>query len=206
MPGMNRWGRGRALVGAALLALLSGCATNINGSEEPPFDWVAEAPSSQCAALSGNYSAAGMPAPANSHAGNYGAFWPTEGSLLSMVERGTNANPRKRPRPDPAADPADVVVSISIIVDASGTASFEAKNAKGGIENLRPKVWSCDSGTLTSLVSLSSPNFDSQVRLWKRDSDLIAEQTILETNGHAAGSRSHRPVVRFHFRFPSTTD
>jgi hypothetical protein len=206
MPGMNRRGRGRALVGAALLALLSGCATSIIGSEEPPFDWVADAASNQCVALSGNYLAAGMPAPANSHAGNYGAFWPTEGSLLSIIERGTNANPRKRPRPDPAADPVDVVVSISIIVDASGTTNFEAKNAKGGAENMRPKEWSCESGTLTSLVSLSSPNFDSHVRLWKHDNDLIAEQTILETNGQAMGSRSHRPVVRFHFRFPSTAD
>lgn len=206
MSSMNRRGRGHAVAGAALLALLSGCATSINGSEEPPFDWVANTPSSQCAALSGTYLAAGMPAAANSHAGNYAAFWPTEGSLLSMIERGTNANPRKRPRPDPAADPVDVVPSISVTVDASGRADFAAKNAKGGVENLRPKAWSCESGTLTTLVSLNSPNYESHVRLWKSDNDLIAEQTIRETNVHATGSRAHRPVARFHFRFPSTAD
>ena len=206
MSCMNRRGWVHALVGAALLALFSGCATNINGSEEPPFDWVADAPSSQCVALSGNYLALGIPAPANSHAGSYSAVWPSVGSLLSIIERGTNANPRKRPRPDPAADPVDVVPSISIIVDASGMAKFEAKNAIGGTENLRPKAWTCEGGTLTSLVSLNAANFESYVRLWKHDNDLIAEQTIRETNAHAAGSRAHRPIARFHFRFPSTVD
>ena len=203
---MSLRGRDHLLVGAALLALLSGCTTIINGSEKPPFDWAADAPSHQCEVLSGNYLASGMPASANSYAGSYGAVWPTEGSLLSIVERGGNANPRKRPRPDPAANPVDVVHSISIIVDASGTTKFEAKNAIGGTENLRPKAWTCESGILTSQASLNSPNFDSYVRLWKHGNDLIAEQTIRETHGDATSSRAHHPVARFHFRFPSTMD
>jgi len=203
---MNHWGRDHALAGVALLALLSGCATNIEGSEEPPLDWVADAASSQCVELSGSYMAAGMPAPANASAGNYGAVWPTEGLLISIIERGTNAIPRKRPRWEPSADPVDVVPSISFIVDASGSIRFEAKNWIGETEKLSPQAWTCESGTLIGLVSLGSANFESYVRLWKHDSALIAEQTIRETNAHAHGSRAHRPIARFHFRFPSTMD
>jgi hypothetical protein len=203
---MNHSGRDHALAGVALLALLSGCASNIRGSAEPPFDWVADAPSSRCAALSGSYMAAGMPAPANASAGIYGVVWPTEGLLISIIERGANAIPRKRPHWDPVTDPVDIVPSISLIVDASGRINFEAKNWIGGTEMLRPQVWTCESGTLASLVPLGTANFESYVRLWKHDRALIAEQTIRETNADASGSRAHRPVVRFHFRFPASTD
>lgn len=203
---MNRSGRVHDIVSVALCALVSGCATNLEGSEEPPFDWVADAPSAQCAALTGNYFAAGLPAAANAHAGSYGAVWPTEGSLLSIIERGTNAIPRKRPRPDPAVDPVEIVPSISIVVDASGNARFEAKSAQGEIEKLRPQVWTCEGGSLNSLVALSTENFESYVRLWKRGQALIAEQTIRETNAHDTGARAPRPVARFHFMFASTID
>lgn len=206
MSNNNHGRRHFAHAAVAMLALLSGCATDIQGSREPPMDWMAQAPSSQCTALSGSYTAAGLPAPANASAGNYGAVWPAEGSLLSIIERGTNASPRKRPRPDPSVDPAEVVTSIIVIVDASGSARFEAKNAMGGAEMLRPRTWSCESGALTSLVSLNTPNFESHLRLWKHDDALIAEQTIREIDAHAGGPGAHRPVARFHFRFPSTMD
>jgi hypothetical protein len=206
MKSMNRAGRVRDLVSVALCALVSGCASYIEGSEEPPFDWAADAASTQCTALTGTYFSAGLPAAANADAGTYGQVWPTEGSLLSIVERGTNANPRKRPRPDPAVDPVDVVPSISIIVDGSGSVRFEAKSAQGKMEQLRPQVWTCESGSLNSLVALSTENFESHVRLWRRGNALVAEQTIRETNGHGTGGRAHRPVARFHFLFASTLD
>lgn len=201
---MDHRGRVRALAGVALAVLLSACVTNIQGSRTPPVDWVADAPSIQCIALSGSYLAAGTPSPANATAGNYGAVWPTEGSLISIIERGTNAPPRKAFRPDPSVDPVDVVPAIRFIVDASGSVEFEAKTALGETERLRPRAWTCESGTLTSLVSLNTPNFESHTRLWKHDDDLIAEQTIREA--HDKGSRAHRPVARFHFRFLSTMD
>jgi hypothetical protein len=206
MSGLNRKNRGHAVFGVALLALISGCASNMHGSEAPPFDWVADAPSNQCAALAGHYLAGGMPAPANAQAFGYGAVWPTEGSLLSIIERGTNANPRKRSHFDSAANPVDIVPSMSIFIDASGNAEFDAKNAKGGTEKLKPQVWTCEHGNLTSLAALNSPNFESYVRLWKHGDALIAEQVIRETNDHATGERVHRPVAWFHFRFPSTVD
>jgi hypothetical protein len=206
MSSMNRRGRDHAIAGVALLALVSGCASNIiEGSKEPPFDWVADTPSSQCVAFSGNYFAAGISAPANAH-GTYHVVWPTEGSLLSIIEEGTNANPRKRPRMDTSADPDQVVPSVSISVDASGTVKFEAKNAMGGTEKLRPQMWTCESGTLTSLVALNTANFESHVRLWKHGNALIAEQTILSTDAHAEGARANQPMARFYFRFPSTLD
>jgi hypothetical protein len=201
---MNRIGRIHVIVSVALCALASGCATHIEGSEEPPFDWVAEAPSAQCTALTGNYFAAGLPAAANAYTGGYGSVWPTEGSLLSIVERGSNAIPRKRPRPDPAVDPVEILPSISIFVDASGNARFEAKSTQGGMESLRPQAWTCDGGSLNSLVALATENFESHVRLWKRGNALIAEQTIRQTDG--AGGRAHRPVARFYFRFPAVMD
>jgi hypothetical protein len=192
---MDHRRRDFALAGVALSALLSGCATDIQGSVDPPFDWVADAPSSQCVALSGSYVAAGMPAPANASAGNYGRVWPTEGFLISIVELGANSIPRKRPRWDPSADPVEVVPAISFIVDASGGVDFAAKNWTGGAEALRSQAWTCESGVLTSLVPLGTANFEAHVRLWKRDDALIAEQTIREFR---------RPIVRFHFRFPAT--
>jgi hypothetical protein len=140
-----------------------------------------------------------MPAPSNARAANYSAVWPTEGLLLSIIERGTNAIPRKRPRWDPVTDPVEIVPSISFIIDAAGSARFEAKNWIGGAEKLRPQAWTCEGGVLTSLVSLGSADFESYVRMWKHDDALIAEQTIRETN-------TRRPVARFHFRFPSTVD
>jgi hypothetical protein len=97
---MNRIGRGNAIVGVALLALVSGCVSNMDVSEEPPFDWVADTALGRCAELSGDYSTAGIPAPANAHAGTYQGVWPVEGSLLSIIEQGSNARPRKRPRLD----------------------------------------------------------------------------------------------------------
>ena len=199
MSGMNRSRGVHGIVSVALCALASGCATTIEGSEAPPFDWVADEPSAQCAALTGNYSAAGLPAAANAHAGSYAQVWPTEGSLLSIIERGGNAIPRKRPRPDPAVDPVDIIPSISIVVDASGNAGFEAKNAQGKMERLAPKAWTCEGGSLNSLVALSTGDFESYMRLWKHDNALIAEQTIRETE-------DHRPVARFHFMFASTMD
>lgn len=206
MSGMNQWSRDHALAGVALSALLSGCATNILGSEQPPFDWVADAPSSRCVALSGSYMTTGMPAPANAHAGNYGAVWPAEGSLLSIVERGTNATPRKSPRLNSMQEPANVVPAVSILVDESGKIVFEAKNAKGENEKLRPQAWTCKSGTLTSLVALDTENFESYVQLWKSGSDLIAEQTIRATVAHATRTEKHRAVARFYFRFASAID
>jgi hypothetical protein len=124
--------------------------------------------------------------------------------LLSIIERGANANPRKRPRVDSAADPVDIVTSMSIMIDASGNAEFAARNAKGGTEKVRPQVWTCEGGSLTSLGALNSPNLESYVRLWKHGNALIAEQVIRETNGHATGT--HRPVAQFHFRFPAIGD
>jgi hypothetical protein len=203
---MNHRRRDHSLVGVALSALLSGCATDIQGSGEPPFDWVADDPSSQCMALSGSYRAVGMPAPSNAHAANYGAVWPTEGLLISIIERGTNGIPRKRPRWDPVTNPMDIVPSITVIVDAAGSVRFAAKNWSGGDEKLRPQAWNCERGALTSLVSLGSADYESYVRLWKHDDALIAEQTIRETDAGANGARAHRPVARFHFRFPSTMD
>jgi len=197
---------GLATAGVALFALISGCATRIAGSEKPPFDWVADAPSSQCAALSGNYSATGMPAPANARAGNYGSVWPAEGSLLSIVERGMNAPPRKSPRLNSRQDPESVVTAVRIIVDQSGQIGFEAKNAKGENEKLRPQTWTCTSGALTSLVALNTDKFESHVQLWKSGNDLIAEQTIRAGDARATGEREHKPVARFHFRFASTMD
>jgi hypothetical protein len=203
---MNRRGRGNAIVGVALLALVSGCASNMEASEKPPFDWVADAASSQCVELSGDYSTAGIPAPANAHAGPYQAVWPVEGSLLSIVELGSNARPRKRPRLDSQVSPNDVVPSMSIVVDASGQVAFGAKNANGGIENLRPQIWACEKGALTSLTALGTANFESHVRLWKHGSALIAEQTILANGDYSTGARADQPVARFYFKFPSAMD
>lgn len=203
---MKNRGRVHGMAGVALCALVSACATSIEGSEVPPFDWVSDAASAQCAELTGNYFSAGLPAPGNAHTAGYGAVWPTEGSLLSIVERGTNAIPRKRPRPDPAVEPVEIVPSISIFVDASGNARFEAKSAQGDMEKLRPQVWTCEGGSLNTLVALSTENFESYIRLWKRGNALIAEQTIREGNADGTGGRGHRPVARFHFKFPSTTD
>ncbi|HET9715696.1 MAG TPA: hypothetical protein VFP60_05870 [Pseudolabrys sp.] len=203
MPDKSHLHGMHALAAIAPSALLFGCAANILGSREPPPDWVADSSADQCAALTGSYISAGMPAPANARAGNYGVVWPTEGSLISLIERGTNANPRKRAHPDPAADPVDIVTSIRVIVDAAGTARFEATNASGATELLWPQLWICDHGALTSIGSLHTTNFESHVRLWRRGDALIAEQTIHETD--AGGSRAH-PVARFHFRFPAMTD
>jgi len=205
MSGANSGSRDRAIVGVVLLMLVSGCASNIGGSEEPPFDWVADSPSERCMALSGTYLAAGMPAPANAHTANFGAVWPTEGSLLSIVEQGSNAKPRKRLRVHSAVNPDDVVSSMTIIVDASGNVGFEAKSASGRTESLSPREWSCVNGTLTSLAALNSANAESYVRLWKRGSALIAEQTIRPASANAKGTQA-TDVVRFHFRFVSAID
>jgi hypothetical protein len=147
-----------------------------------------------------------MPAAANAHAAAYVAVWPAEGSLLSIVERGTNASPRKPPRVNSRQDPANVVPELSILVDASGGIAFEAKNAKGESEKLSPQTWTCERGALTSLVALGTENFESHVRLWKSGNDLIAEQTIRVTDAHSTDADEHRPVARFHFRFASTID
>lgn len=195
MSGKNRDGRARAVVGVALLALMTGCASNIEGAELPPADWVSESPSSQCAALAGRYSAAGMPAPTNANTSSYGAVWAKEGSLLSIIELGANRTPRKRPRPDPFVNPRDVLPSIDIGIDPSGRPEFEARNASGAREGLSPQMWSCEGGALTTLVALSTPDFESHVRLWKHGNALIAEQTIRV--------KAHEPVARFYFRFPS---
>jgi hypothetical protein len=206
MSNMRRRVRELAIAGVALIALVSGCATNIEGSEKPPFDWIADSPSNQCVAISGNYTASGMPAPANALAGSYGAVWPAEGSLLSIVERGTNAPPRKSPRLNSKQDPANIVTAVSILVDESGRIVFEAKNAKGENEKLRPQAWTCKSGALTSLVALNTEDFESYVQLWKSGNDLIAEQTIRATDAHPTRAEKHQPVARFYFRFSSTID
>ncbi len=202
----NIWVRGLATAGIALCALLSACATRIEGSETPPFDWVANPPSNQCVAVSGNYSTTGIPAPTNALAGSYGAVWPVEGSLLSIVERGTNAPPRKSPRLNSRQDPADVVPAVRVVVDASGRIVFEARNAKGVNEKLRPQAWTCSNGALTSRVALSTGNFESHVQLWKSGNDLIAEQTIREGSAGAASDEEREPVARFFFRFAATSD
>jgi len=194
------------MAGVPLLALMTGCATHMEGSDQPPFGWTADAALNDCAALSGSYATSGMPAAANAHAGTYVSVWPAEGSLLSIIERGTNAAPRKSPRVNSRQDPASVVPALSILVDASGGITFEAKNAKGESEKLRPQTWTCKSGALTSLVALGTENFESHVQLWKSGNDLIAEQTIRATDGHSADADEHRPVARFHFRFASTLD
>lgn len=193
-------------VGVAVLALLSACATQIEGSEKPPFDWAASSPSSTCTAISGSYSTTGMPAPANALGGTYSAMWPAEGSLLSIVERGTNAPPRKSPRLNSRQNPADVIPAVRIIVDDSGRIDFEAKNAKGESEKLRPQAWTCQDGFLTTSVALSTEDFESYVQLWKSGNDLVAEQTIRTGGGRATDEKEHEPVARFHFRFYSTAD
>ena len=203
---MRRRVREPAIAGVALVTLVAGCATNIEGSQKPPFGWIADSPSNQCVALSGNYLASGLPAPANAHAGSYGAVWPAEGSLLSIIERGTNAAPRKSPRVNSKQDPANVVTAVSILVDESGRIAFEAKNAKGENEKLKPQAWTCKSGALTTLAGLNSENFESYVQLWKSGSDLIAEQTIRATGAHPTDADKHQPVARFHFRFPAAID
>lgn len=206
MSNTRRRAREPAIAGVALVALVCGCATHIEGSEQPPLGWTADPASNDCTALSGNYVASGMPAPGNAHAGTFGSVWPAEGSLLSIVERGTNAPPRKSPRLNSAMQyPANVVPVVSILVDDSGRISFDAKNAKGEREELRPQAWTCHSGALTSLVALNTENFESSVQLWKSGDDLIAEQTVRATDGHPAGAGKHQPVARFHFRFSSTT-
>src|SRR4051812_48086235 len=200
-------GHVRRMVGVALLALMCGCATGIEGSREPPFDWVADTHSSDCNALSGNYSAAGVAAPANAHAATYGAVWPTEGSLLSIVELGSNANPRKHPRSTPEMKLENVVPSVSINVDAAGAIRFEARNASGGTEKLRPQTWVCEKGILATRVALGSAFTDSYVRLWKHGNDLIAEQTVGVTRrAQATAAQEQRPTARFYFKFRSTVD
>jgi hypothetical protein len=195
-----------AIAGVALSALISGCAAHIEGSEKPPFGWTADSPLNGCVALSGNYATLGMPAPANAHAGTYGAVWPAEGSLLSIIERGTNASPRKSPRLDSKRDPADVVSAMSILVDEFGRTTFAAKSATGENEKLRPQGWTCKSGALSTLVALDTENFESYVQLWKSGNDLIAEQTIRAAQAHPTDAGKHRPVARFYFRFSSTND
>jgi len=198
--------RVRGIVGVALIALVSGCATGIEGSREPPFDWVADTDSSGCNALSGEYQAVGMPAPANAHASTYGVVWQTEGSLLSIVELGSNANPRKSPRPTPETKLEDVVPAVSIDVDAAGAIRFEAKNARGGMEKLRPQTWACEKGILATRVALGSAFTDSYVRLWKHGNDLIAEQTVGTTRRtQAVEAEEQRPTARFYFKFRPTT-
>lgn len=206
MSGKNRKDEVRAILSVAVAMLASGCASTIEGSDAPPFDWVAESPSSQCTALAGSYSAAGMPAPANANTVHYGAVWAKEGSLLSIIELGSNATPRNRPRPDPSVKPDDVVPSITIATDSTGRPEFAARNAHGGTEKLKSPMWTCEHGTMTSLVTLSTPGYESQVRLWKHGSALIAEQTVLAGNTDSAGVRAREAVARFYFRFPSITD
>jgi len=199
---------GRVLVVGSIsfLSLLSGCATEIEGAREPPLDWIADTRSSACSALSGTYSAAGMPAPANAQVPPH-VVWPVEGSLLSIIERGSNANPRKRPRLVAEIKPADVIPSISIDVDANNATRFAARNAQGEPERLRPQTWSCEKGILTTRVALGSAQAYSTVRLWKRGNDLIAEQTLGETRrARAPSALDQRPTTRFYFRFHSTTD
>jgi hypothetical protein len=195
-----------AIAGFALFAQISGCAAHIEGAEKPPYGWMADSPSHGCVALSGNYATFGMPAAANAHAGTYVAVWPAEGSLLSIIERGTNASPRKSPRLSSRREPANVVPAINILVDESGGIAFEAKNAKGENEKLRPQAWTCKSGALTSLVGLGTENFESYLQLWKSGNDLIAEQTIRASDTHPMDAGKHRPVARFYFKFSSTID
>ena len=103
-------------------------------------------------------------------------------------------------------DPANVVSAVGISVDESGKVVFDAKNAKGENEALRPKAWTCKRGALTSRVALNTENFESYVQLWKSGNDLIAEQTIRVTDAHATSEEEHRAVARFYFRFYSTSD
>lgn len=207
MLSTNSLGHARIFVGVALLALMQGCATRIQGSREPPLDWVADTHSPGCNALSGSYLSAGVPAPANANTSTYGAVWPVEGSLLSIVEMGSNWNPRKHPRAAPETKLEDVVPSVSIDVDASGAIRFEGKNAKGGPEKLQPQTWACENGILVTRVPLGSANADSYVRLWKHGNDLIAEQTVGVTRlGQALDAHEQRPTARFYFKFRPTID
>jgi hypothetical protein len=205
MLNKNSLGRVRLVVGVALSALLAGCATGIEGSREPPFDWVANSQANGCEALTGSYLAAGIPAPANAQASTYGVVWPTEGSLLSIVELGSNANPRKAHHLEAETKLENIVLSVSIDSAAAGAIGFDAKNAKGETEELRPQTWSCEQGMLVTRVALGSLFTDSYVRLWKHGNDLIAEQTVGATrHAQAMDAKEQKPVARFHFKFRST--
>ncbi|HTU64327.1 MAG TPA: hypothetical protein VMF52_00135 [Steroidobacteraceae bacterium] len=205
MLSMKSRGHAGLVVGGVVIALVSGCATGIEGAREAPFDWRADVHSSNCTALSGNYQSAGMPAPANALAATYGSVWPAEGALLSIIELGSNANPRKRVRAAPETKLEDVVPAVSIDVDASGAIRFDAKDAKGNTVKLRPPAWACESGMLATRVAMGSAYNDSYVRLWKHGNDLIAEQTVGVTHREqAVDAQEQKPIARFYYRFRST--
>jgi hypothetical protein len=96
---------------------------------------------------------------------------------------------------------------MSIDVDESGAIRFEARNANGGTEKLRPQTWACEKGFWATRVALGSDDTDSYVRLWKHGNDLIAEQTVGVTKRtQSFDAQEQRPIARFYFKFRSTTN
>jgi hypothetical protein len=181
-----------------LAACLSGCATAIDGAEEPPGAWMPKVPGN-CTEIDGLYAVQGLPAPTNANSGLYTVVWPTTGSLDSMIEHGVNGMKLGSAN------------TVRISIEGPASVSFSAFDDKGRAQLLAAREWQCEGSELTTRVLLSriDPLKDSEkveesvVRLWKSDDGaLIAENSVERAKWHSDGpTTGHHAMARFYFRF-----
>lgn len=181
-----------------LAALASGCATAIDGAEEPPGAWMPKG-SGNCVEIGGLFAVQGLPAPTNAHSGLYTVVWPTTGSLDSMIENGVNGMKQGS------------ASTVRISIEGPASVRFSTFDNEGRSQLLSAREWQCKGSELTTraLLSRLNPPQDSEmieesvVRLWKSDDGaLIAENSVERSKWHSDGpSTGHHTVARFYFRF-----
>ncbi len=181
-----------------LAAFASGCATLIDGAEEPPGDWMPKG-SRNCVEIDGLFAVQGMPAQTNARSGMYTVVWPDTGSLDSMIENGVNRTNQGS------------VSTVRISIEGPASVRFSAFDNNGRSQLLAAREWQCMGSDLTTRAMLSrlNPPKDSEmieesvVRLWKSDDGaLIAENSVERSKWHSDGpSTDHHVTARFYFRF-----
>jgi len=181
-----------------LAALASGCATAIDGAEEPPGAWMPKV-SGNCVEVDGLFEAQGLPAPTNANSGLYTVMWPATGSLASMIEYGVNGMKRRS------------ASTVRISIEGPASMKFSVFDGEGRSQLLAAREWQCKGSELTTraLLSRINPPKDSEmieesvVRLWKSDDGaLIAENSVERSKWHSDGpSTGHHATARFYFRF-----
>jgi hypothetical protein len=184
----------------AAAAFLAGCATAVEGARTPPESWISSG-LHRCEDLSGIYTSAGEPAPANAHPYLYNVVWPIKGSLVSLIELGANGPIRKD------------APTVRISFNSPGQASFSAFRADGVELALSPRDWWCQAGALVTRtpIDVTQNTYGMQtfeevyLRLVKGEQgSLIAEHDIRTVKpGTLGASPVHRTVARFYFRFPA---
>ena len=177
-----------------IMVLCGGCATAIPGVSGPPQGWQSTAVT-RCSDIAGSYVAQGVPAVSNASAGY--SLWPAMGSLVAMIERGSNGIPYSKA--------SQVRIAMS-----SDTAVFVAFDSSDEPQSLAVREWWCSQGALETRATLgikqeeaTNTRDESVVRLWKsEDGALIAENTIESlVPKFRRSSVRHTPLARFYFRF-----